>query len=204
MNDLLIKMTNITKTFPGVLALDKAEFELKKGEVHALIGENGAGKSTLMKVLTGVYIKDSGKIIIKDKERECHNTREAEELGISTIYQEFNLFPHLTVAQNMFIKREPKKLFGIAIDDKKMNVDAIKMFEKIHIQIDPTRRVSNLSVAEQQMLEIVKAISFESDIIIMDEPTAALTESEIEALFEVIKKLKSQGVGIIYISHRLQ
>ncbi len=200
----LLKMEKITKTFSGVIACNSVDFELRKGEVHALIGENGAGKSTLMKILTGVYQKDYGKILLNGESVNINNPIHGQKLGISIIYQEFNLFPHLTVAENIFIKREPKKFYGLVIDDKQMNEDARKVFKKIHLELEPERKVYGLSVAEQQMLEIVKAISFKSKILIMDEPTAALTEHEIEELFNVVRELKSQGVGIIYISHRLE
>ena len=203
MSDTLLTLKDISISFPGVKALDGVSFSLEKGEVHALIGENGAGKSTLMKILTGVYKKDEGEIFIKGKKTNITDTKSAQDLGISIIYQEFNLFPHLTVAQNIFIKREPKK-FKFIIDDAKMNIDATEIFKKIHLDINPGRKVSQLSVAEQQMVEIVKAISFDATIMIMDEPTSALTESETEELFKVIFKLKAQGVGIIYISHRLE
>lgn len=200
----LLKMEKISKAFSGVLACCEVDFELKKGEVHALIGENGAGKSTLMKILTGVYQKDHGKIFLNGESVNINNPIHGQKQGISIIYQEFNLFPHLTVAENIYIKREPKKAFGLVIDDKQMNEDARKMFKKLNLKIKPERKVYGLSVAEQQMLEIVKAISFKSKILIMDEPTAALTEHEIEDLFTVVRELKAQGVGIIYISHRLE
>ena len=194
-------MKDIDKSFPGVHALDHVNFEVRKGEVHALMGENGAGKSTLMKVLTGIYTKDSGSIIFEGKEVEFHNTREAQDAGIVIVHQELNMLGHLTVAQNIFIGREFKK--GIRIDDKKMNEEAAKLFERLHIDIDPMETMSNLTVGKQQMCEIAKAISHEAKVIIFDEPSAALTESEIEELFKIIRDLRKQQLGIVYISHRM-
>lgn len=201
MGDIILTMKDIDKSFPGVHALDHVNFEVRKGEVHALMGENGAGKSTLMKVLTGIYMKDSGSIIFEGKEVEFHNTREAQDAGIVIVHQELNMLGHLTVAQNIFIGREFKK--GIRIDDKKMNEEAAKLFERLHIDIDPTETMSNLTVGKQQMCEIAKAISHEAKVIIFDEPSAALTESEIEELFKIIRDLRKQQLGIVYISHRM-
>ena len=201
MGDVILTMKDIDKSFPGVHALDHVNFEVKKGEVHALMGENGAGKSTLMKVLTGIYTKDSGSITFEGKEVEFHNTREAQDAGIVIVHQELNMLGHLTVAQNIFIGREFKK--GIGIDDKKMNEEAAKLFERLHIDIEPTETMSNLTVGKQQMCEIAKAISHEAKVIIFDEPSAALTESEIEELFKIIQDLRKQQLGIVYISHRM-
>lgn len=201
MGDIILTMKDIDKSFPGVHALDHVNFEVRKGEVHALMGENGAGKSTLMKVLTGIYTKDSGSIIFEGKEVEFHNTREAQDAGIVIVHQELNMLGHLTVAQNIFIGREFKK--GIRIDDKKMDEEAAKLFERLHIDIDPTETMSNLTVGKQQMCEIAKAISHEAKVIIFDEPSAALTESEIEELFKIIRDLRKQQLGIVYISHRM-
>ena len=201
MGDIILTMKDIDKSFPGVHALDHVNFEVRKGEVHALMGENGAGKSTLMKVLTGIYTKDSGSIIFEGKEVEFHNTREAQDAGIVIVHQELNMLGHLTVAQNIFIGREFKK--GIRIDDKKMNEEAAKLFERLHIDIDPTETMSNMTVGKQQMCEIAKAISHEAKVIIFDEPSAALTESEIEELFKIIRDLRKQQLGIVYISHRM-
>ena len=184
-----------------VHALDHVDLEVRKGEVHALMGENGAGKSTLMKVLTGIYKKDSGTITYEGKEVEFHNTREAQDAGVVIVHQELNMLGHLTVAQNIFIGREFKK--GIRIDDKKMNEEARKLFDRMHIDIDPKETMSNLTVGKQQMCEIAKAISHEAKVIIFDEPSAALTEAEIEELFKIIRDLRDQGLGIIYISHRM-
>ncbi len=198
-------MEGIDKRFPGVQALKDASFELKRGEVHALVGENGAGKSTLMKILTGVYRKDKGRIFYKGKEVEILNPRMAQEMGISIVFQELNLMPHLTVAQNVFIGREPrKKNLPIFIDEEEMNRKTKELFDMLHMKIDPKTKVATLTVGKQQMVEIAKALSFNSEVLIFDEPTAALSEAETEELFNIIKKLKNQGIGIIYISHRLE
>ena len=204
MSELLLKMKEISKAFPGVQALSNVDFELKKGEVHALLGENGAGKSTLMKVLTGIHKRDSGKIMYQGNEIEVPNTRTAQELGISMIHQELNLAPDLTVAQNIFIGREPKGMFGLFLDEKELNNMTSKLCKQLNIHLNPKDLVGNLSVAKQQMVEIAKALSFNSKVMIMDEPTAALTDTEIDALFDIIRKLKNDGVGIIYISHRME
>lgn len=201
MGDIILTMKDIDKSFPGVHALDHVNFEVRRGEVHALMGENGAGKSTLMKVLTGIYTKDSGTITFEGKEVEFHNTREAQDAGIVIVHQELNMLGHLTVAQNIFIGREFKK--GIYIDDRRMNEEAKKLFDKLHIDIDPTEIMSNLTVGKQQMCEIAKAISHDAKVIIFDEPSAALTEAEIEELFKIIRDLRKQNLGIVYISHRM-
>lgn len=201
MGEVILTMNDIDKSFPGVHALDHVHFDVNRGEVHALMGENGAGKSTLMKVLTGIYTKDSGSIVYEGKEVEFHNAREAQDAGIVIVHQELNMVGHLTVAQNIFIGREFKK--GIMIDDKKMNEEAKKLFEKLNIDIDPTATMSDLTVGKQQMCEIAKAISHEAKVIIFDEPSAALTESEIEELFKIIRDLREQQLGIVYISHRM-
>ena len=201
MGEVILTMKDIDKSFPGVHALDHVNFEVKRGEVHALMGENGAGKSTLMKVLTGIYTKDSGTITFEGKETEFHNTREAQDAGVVIVHQELNMLGHLTVAQNIFIGREFKK--GVKIDDKKMNEEAKKLMDRLHIDIDPSDTMSDLTVGKQQMCEIAKAISHEAKVIIFDEPSAALTESEIEELFKIIRDLREQDLGIVYISHRM-
>ncbi|MDA1570709.1 ATP-binding cassette domain-containing protein, partial [Bacillus cereus] len=178
MSELLLKMDGISKAFPGVQALSNVRFELKKGEVHALLGENGAGKSTLMKILTGIYQRDTGTIAYEGREIEVPDTKAAQRLGISIIHQELNLAPHLTVAQNIFIGREPKGLFNLFLDEKELNNRAKKLFERLNIHLDPRELVGNLTVAKQQMVEISKALSFDSKVLIMDEPTAALTDTE--------------------------
>ena len=201
MGEVILTMKDIDKSFPGVHALDHVNFEVKRGEVHALMGENGAGKSTLMKVLTGIYQKDSGTITYKGKETEFHNTREAQDAGVVIVHQELNMIGDLTVAQNIFIGREPKK--GIRVDDKKMIEDSRKLFQDLNIEIDPREKMSNLTVGKQQMCEIAKAISHKAEVIIFDEPSAALTEKEIADLFEIIRDLRKKGLGIVYISHRM-
>ncbi|NLF26566.1 MAG: sugar ABC transporter ATP-binding protein [Clostridiales bacterium] len=202
MAEVLLQMRGIQKYFPGVHALDDCRFELRSGEVHALVGENGAGKSTMMKVLTGVYQRDAGEILIDGKPAEIHNTRDAQALGISIIHQELNLMKDLTVAENIFIGREPKR--GVMLDKKKQNRMAQELLSSLSIDIPPTTGVGKLTVAKQQMVEIAKALSFENTrILIMDEPSAALTETEIGELFRFIRELKARGVGIVYISHRM-
>ena len=202
MDDLLVEMTGVSKSFPGVHALDDARFELRAGEVHALVGENGAGKSTLMKVLAGIYKRDSGTIRVKGVEVEVPSPRAAQDLGIAMIHQELNLMGHLTVAQNIFIGREPRR--GVLLDDRALNRKAASLFEELHLHLDPTARVSRLAVAQQQMVEIAKALSYNSDVLIMDEPTAALTDTEIEELFRITRHLRERGHGIVHISHRLE
>jgi ribose transport system ATP-binding protein len=204
MDDVLVVMDGIEKSFPGVHALSQCKFELRPGEVHALVGENGAGKSTLMKVLAGVYPKDAGRILYKGKEVEIHNPRAAQNLGISMIHQELNLMPHLTVAQNIFIGREPKSGVKFMLDDKAINEQTQQLLEMMHLNLDPRAKVSTLTVAKQQMVEIAKALSFNSDVLVMDEPTAALTDTEIDELFRIIRDLRAKGVGVVHISHRLE
>lgn len=201
MGEVILTMKGIDKSFPGVHALDHVDLEVRKGEVHALMGENGAGKSTLMKVLTGIYSKDEGTITYEGKEVEFTSPREAQGAGIVIVHQELNMMSHLTVAQNIFIGREPMK--GKLIDDAKMNEDAVKLFQKLNIEIDPTENMGNLTVGKQQMCEIAKAISHDAKVIVFDEPSAALTETEIDELFKIIRDLKKKGMGIVYISHRM-
>ena len=200
-HEVILTMEGIDKSFPGVHALDHVNLEVRRGEVHALMGENGAGKSTLMKVLTGIYTKDSGTITYEGKEVEFHGPKEAQEAGIVIVHQELNMMNHLTVAQNIFIGREFMK--GGIIDDAKMNEESRKLFEQLGIKIDPTEKMGNLTVGKQQMCEIAKAISHKAKVIIFDEPSAALTEAEIEELFKIIRDLRDQQLGIIYISHRM-
>ena len=201
MGEVILEMKDIDKTFPGVHALDHVNFDVRRGEVHALMGENGAGKSTLMKVLTGIYTKDSGTITYEGKEVEFHNAREAQAAGVVIVHQELNMVGHLTVAQNIFIGREFKK--GFSIDDKKMVEESKKLFQKLNIDIDPSATMSDLTVGKQQMCEIAKAISHDAKVIVFDEPTAALTEAEIQDLFKIIRDLREQQLGIVYISHRM-
>ncbi len=196
-------MTGISKRYPGVLALDNANFDLKAGEVHALVGENGAGKSTMMKILSGIVTEDSGKILLEGKAIRLHGPRSAQDLGISIIHQELNLMPDLTIAQNIFIGREPRR-FKFILNDSGLVKEAEKLFTELHLNLDPNRKVEGLSVAQQQLVEIVKALSYNSRVLIMDEPTAALTSNEINELFRIIKGLRDKGVGIVHISHRLE
>ena len=197
----LLTMKNIKKSFSGVAALKNAELELNKGEVVALMGENGAGKSTLMKILTGIYSKDEGTVTFEGKEVEYKSVSESEEAGIAIVHQELNMMNDLTVAQNLFIGKERKK--GIFIDDAKMAGDAKELFKKLNVDINPNVKIGSLTVGKQQMVEIAKAISTNAKVIVFDEPTAALTDSEIEELFKVINDLRDKGTGIIYISHRM-
>ena len=200
----MLEMTGIQKYFPGVHALDNCQFNLKAGEVHALIGENGAGKSTLMKILSGVYIKDGGTVTLDGKEINVRSTLEAQHLGISIIHQEINLMQDLTVSENIYIGREP--MTGFMLNKRAQDEQTNRLLDSLHLSdIRAGTRVRTLTVAKQQMVEIAKALSFDNTrILIMDEPTAALTESEIEDLFTFIRMLKKKGVGIIYISHRME
>lgn len=200
---LLLKAEGISKQFPGVQALDNVGFDLRAGEVHVLLGENGAGKSTLMKILAGAYIPDAGKIYLQGKEVNFHTPRQAQAAGIAIIYQEFNLVPYMNVAQNIFLGRFPKKN-GFLLDHKKMHADAKELLKNLFLELDTNANTINLGTGQQQMVEVAKALSMNSKVLIMDEPTASLTETEIEHLFMIIKNLKKQGIGIIYISHRLQ
>ena len=201
MGEVILTMKDIDKSFPGVHALDHVNLEVRKGEVLALMGENGAGKSTLMKVLTGIYKKDSGTITYEGKEVEFTNAREAQDAGVIIVHQELNMLGDLTVAQNIFIGREFKK--GLSIDDKKMNQEAKKLFDRMNIDIDPKEKMANLTVGKQQMCEIAKAISHDAKVIVFDEPSAALTETEIQELFKIIRDLREKQLGIVYISHRM-
>ncbi|MEW8972819.1 MAG: sugar ABC transporter ATP-binding protein [Tissierellaceae bacterium] len=202
MSNYIVELDNVCKSFPGVKALDNVSFKLKSGEVLALLGENGAGKSTLMKILSGVYTKDSGTMKIFDETIEEMGPVRAQELGIAIIHQELNMCDHLTVAQNIFLGREMTKK-GI-LSDGEMNQKAREILGRLNIDIDPETLVGDLSVSKQQMVEIAKALSTNAKILIMDEPTSALTSREIDDLFTIIKRLKSEGHGIVYISHRLE
>ena len=202
MAETILRMTGIQKYFPGVHALDNAQLEVREGEVMALVGENGAGKSTLMKVLTGIYPSDGGTIEFFGKQVQIHGPRDAQALGICIVHQELNLMQHLTVAENIFIGREPMK--GPFVDKTKQNAMTQALFEKLHLDLDPKAVVKTLSVAKQQMVEITKALSHEhTKLLILDEPSAVLTDTEIDDLFVFIRQLKKTGVGIIYISHRM-
>ena len=202
MAETILRMTGIQKYFPGVHALDNAQLEVREGEVMALVGENGAGKSTLMKVLTGIYPSDGGTIEFFGKQVQIHGPRDAQALGICIVHQELNLMQHLTVAENIFIGREPMK--GPFVDKAKQNAMTQALFDKLHLDLDPKAVVKTLSVAKQQMVEITKALSHEhTKLLILDEPSAVLTDTEIDDLFVFIRQLKKTGVGIIYISHRM-
>ncbi len=202
MNEVIVSMENICKTFPGVKALDHVNFELRSGEVMALLGENGAGKSTLMKVLSGVYTRDDGSLKIFGKEYGDLTPKQAQEVGVAIIHQELNMCRHLSVAENMFLGREISGRF--ALNNTKMEQEAKRILDDLKIDIDPKETVGELPVSKQQMVEIAKALSINAKILIMDEPTSSLTAREIEDLFRIIRKLKSEGKGIVYISHRLE
>lgn len=202
---LLLRMQNITKRFPGVLALSGVHFDLYPGEVHLLIGENGAGKSTLIKILSGVYRLDEGDIFVEGKRVNIQKPHQAKELGISTIYQEFALIPHLTVAQNIFLGREiSANGVPFLIDNSSIDDSCQILMERLKLPLRPREYVRNLNTAEKQLVEIARALSTKSKILIMDEPTSTLTSRETERLFDMVIQLKDQGVGIIYISHRLE
>ena len=201
--DVILKMEHIRKVFPGVIALDDVHFELCRGEVHILLGENGAGKSTLVKILSGAYQKTEGNLFLFNKEVEIRNPRHAQEIGIGIIYQELNLVPHLSAAENIFLGRELLRLPGI-IDQKMVYHEAQKIIDELGLPINARTRVAALGVAHQQMVEVAKALSLNAKILIMDEPTSALTESEVKELFLTIRRLKEIGTSIIYISHRLE
>ncbi|MDY4368819.1 ribose ABC transporter ATP-binding protein RbsA [Pectobacterium brasiliense] len=199
----LLQLQGITKSFPGVKALSGAALNVYPGKVMALVGENGAGKSTMMKVLTGIYRKDAGSIHFLGKEVDFSGPKASQEAGIGIIHQELNLIPQLTIAENIFLGREFTNRFG-RIDWNKMYAEADKLLKRLNLRYDSRRMVGDLSIGDQQMVEIAKVLSFESKVIIMDEPTDALTDTETASLFSVIKELQSQGCGIVYISHRLK
>jgi ribose transport system ATP-binding protein len=199
----VLEMRHIGKRFPGVVALDDVGFDLRRGEVHILLGENGAGKSTLMKILSGAYQKSEGQIALDGAAVEIKNPKHAQTLGISTIYQEFNLIPNLSVGENIFLGREPASLPGL-INRRAIQHQAREALSGLGLEIDPRKLIRELRVAEQQMVEVAKALSLDARILIMDEPTAALTEHEIKELFATIRTLKTKGVSIVYISHRME
>lgn len=200
--NLLLEMNGIEKFFSGVHALNKVHFDLRYGEVHALVGENGAGKSTLMKVLTGIHIPDGGEMFLEGKPYFPRNINDSQAAGIGIVHQELNMMNHLTVAQNIFIGRE-SMAGGVWIRDGEMVRMAEELFRRIGIRIDPTVKLGSLTVGKQQMVEIAKAVSHNMKILVLDEPTAALTQTEIEELFAIVADLKAKGIGIIYISHRM-
>jgi inositol transport system ATP-binding protein len=201
-NDYILTMEGITKTFPGVRALSDVQLRTRKGTVHALMGENGAGKSTLMKCLIGIYLADSGTITFRGERLHITNTHQALSKGISMIHQELSPIPEMTVAENIYLGREPTTWYGL-VDMRKMNRMTTELLERLHIKIKPTAKMRELSIANTQLVEIAKAVSYDSDLIIMDEPTSAITEAEVEGLFNIIRSLRAQGRTIIYISHKM-
>ena len=203
MSEILLQTEHISKSYSGNVVLKDINLKINKGEVHALMGENGAGKSTLIKIITGIVKPNTGTVTFDGQQLKISHPSETFKLGIGTVYQEFNLMPDLTVAQNIFIAREPELKFKGLLDDKKTNKMTEEILNELECNIDPEKKVANLSVAEQQMVEIAKSLSYDCKILIMDEPTAALTDKEIEVLFKIIRKLKTKGVSIIYISHRM-
>ena len=200
--DILLRMTDITKTFPGVKALDGVSFELKKGTVHALMGENGAGKSTLMKCLFGIYTKDSGQIFLEGKEVNFKNSKEALNNGVAMVHQELNQALKRSVMDNLWLGRYPM-IGGVMVNERKMLQDTKAIFEELEIDVDPHRIMSTMPVSQRQMVEIDKAVSYNSKVIVFDEPTSSLTEEEVEHLFKIINMLRDRGMGIIYISHKM-
>jgi inositol transport system ATP-binding protein len=201
--DIVLRLENISKSFPGVLALDRVCLNVKRGEVHALMGENGAGKSTLMKILAGLYLPDSGKIILQGREVLINNPKLALDLGISMIHQELNHVSEMTVSENIFLGKEPCYKFLNTVDTGLQRKMTVNLFTEAGIAIDPDAIMGDLSVAQMQMVEIIKAVSCKSSVIIMDEPTSAITDKEVDKLFEMIRGLKSKGIAIIYISHKM-
>lgn len=201
MSECLLSLKEITKSFGAVRALDSVNFDVMSGEVHVLMGENGAGKSTLMKIIDGIYRLDEGEIALNGEKITISSPHEAQEYGIAMIHQELNNILEMTVAENIFLGREPKRM-GL-LDKKKMNQDAQKALKPINLNIDPSTKMKNLSIAQMQMIEIAKAISMKARILIMDEPTSAISEKEIDTLFEIIRLMRKKGVGIIYISHKM-
>ncbi|MEG2653775.1 MAG: ATP-binding cassette domain-containing protein, partial [Ruthenibacterium sp.] len=200
--DFLLELTGITKSFPGVKALDRVSLKIRPASVHALMGENGAGKSTLMKCLFGIYSKDSGSILYSGREIDFKSPKEALDNGISMVHQELNQVLEQRVMDNIWLGRVAKK--GIFLDEKKMYEDTRRIFEDLGIEINPREKVSRLSVSQRQMIEIAKAVSCNAKIIVFDEPTSSLTEKEVEHLFKIIKTLKEKGCGMIYISHKME
>ncbi|MEG0390600.1 MAG: ATP-binding cassette domain-containing protein, partial [Cetobacterium sp.] len=202
MDKYLLEMTGISKSFPGVKALDNVNLKIRPHTVHALMGENGAGKSTLMKCLFGIYSKDEGKIFLDGKEVNFISAKDALENGVSMVHQELNQVLQRTVMDNVWLGRYPLK--GVFVDHKKMYEDTKKIFQELDIDIDPKAKVSTLSVSQMQMVEIAKAFSYNSKVIVMDEPTSSLTEKEVAHLFKIIKKLTDRGCGVVYISHKME
>ena len=201
--DILLQMVDISKSFPGVKALDKVSLNVHRGTVHALMGENGAGKSTLMKCLFGIYAKDDGHIYLEGKEIDFKNSREALDNGVAMEHQDLNQALQRSVMDNIWLGRYPTVLGGLAVNEKKMYEDTMKVFEELDIHVDPHRIMSTMPVSQRQMVEIAKAVSYNSKVIVFDEPTSSLTEEEVEHLFKIINMLRDRGVAIIYISHKM-
>lgn len=200
--DELLRIEGLRKTFPGVVALDNVDFDLRRGEVHVLLGENGAGKSTLIKMLSGAYRPDHGRILAEGREVRIEGAQDAERLGIATIYQEFNLVPDLTVAENIFLGRQPRR-YGL-VDHRRMREDAAELLRRVGVDVRPDAKVRELGIARLQMVEIAKALSLEARVLIMDEPTAVLTSDEVDKLFAIVRQLREDGVGIVFITHHLE
>ena len=201
--DILLQMVGISKSFPGVKALDNVSLNVHGGTVHALMGENGAGKSTLMKCLFGIYSKDSGHIYLEGKEIDFKSSREALDNGVAMVHQELNQALKRSVMDNIWLGRYPTVMGGLAVNEKKMYKDTMAVFEELDIKVDPYRIMSTMPVSQRQMVEIAKAVSYNSKVIVFDEPTSSLTEEEVEHLFKIINMLRDRGVGIIYISHKM-
>jgi ribose transport system ATP-binding protein len=200
--DELLRIEGVRKAFPGVVALDGVDFDLRRGEVHVLLGENGAGKSTLIKTLSGAHRPDEGRILVDGREVTIGSAQDAEKFGIATIYQEFNLVPDLTVAENIFLGRQPRR-FGM-IDRRRMEAEAAELLERVGVPVSPRARVRELGIARLQMVEIAKALSLDARVLIMDEPTAVLTSEEVEKLFSIVRRLREDGVGVVFITHHLE
>ncbi|MBE2998905.1 sugar ABC transporter ATP-binding protein [Nocardiopsis sp. HNM0947] len=198
----LLRIEGVRKAFPGVVALDDVDFDLRRGEVHVLLGENGAGKSTLIKVLSGAHRPDEGRILVEGREVVIRDAQDAAGLGIATIYQEFNLVPDVTVAENIFLGRQPRR-FGF-VDTKRMEAEAAELLERVGVDVAPGAKVRGLGIAQLQMVEIAKALSLDAKVLIMDEPTAVLTTEEVERLFTIARRLRGEGVGLVFITHHLE
>lgn len=198
----LLRMEGVRKVFPGTVALDRVDFDLRRGEVHVLLGENGAGKSTLIKMLSGAHRPDAGRILVDGEPVRIGSAQDAERLGIATIYQEFNLVPGLSVAENIFLGRQPRR-FGL-VDRRRMNADAAALLQRVGVDVDPRTPVAELGIARLQMVEIAKALSLDARVLIMDEPTAVLTTGEVDKLFRIVRRLREDGVGVVFITHHLE
>jgi ribose transport system ATP-binding protein len=199
----ILELRNLRKTFPGVVALDSVDFDVRRGEVHALLGANGAGKSTLIKIVAGLYQPDGGEVRIEGRAVQLRDTQMARALGVSVIYQDFALLPHLSVAENLFLGRELTTSFGL-IDWRRTHVEARRQLDRLGIEISTTAKVSSLSTGQRQLIEIAKALGVDAKLLILDEPTASLSRGEAEKLFVLIRKLATARVGIVYVSHRLE